>query len=70
MMTIVAGAVCILAGVARLGFVTELLSKPIRYGYIAAIASRRFGRSLWSVRRPIRCRLADIHAMTENVSVG
>jgi len=24
--------VCILAGVARLGFVTELLSKPIRYG--------------------------------------
>jgi hypothetical protein len=31
MMAIVAGAVCILAGVVRLGFVTELLSKPIRY---------------------------------------
>ena len=50
MMTIVAGAVCILAGVARLGFVTELLSKPIHYGYIAAIASRRSGRSLWPRR--------------------
>ena len=32
MMAVVAGAVCIAAGVLRLGFVTELLSKPIRYG--------------------------------------
>src|SRR5689334_3457051 len=31
MMAIVSGAVCILAGMARLGFITELLSKPIRY---------------------------------------
>ncbi|SDY44280.1 SulP family inorganic anion transporter [Pseudomonas sp. NFIX28] len=38
MMAIVAGAVCILAGLARLGFVTELLSKPIRYGYMNGIA--------------------------------
>ena len=30
MMAVVSGVVCILAGVARLGFVTELLSKPIR----------------------------------------
>src|SRR3954469_19939907 len=37
-MAIVAGAVCILAGIARLGFVTELLSKPIRYGYMNGIA--------------------------------
>ena len=37
-MAIVAGAVCIIAGVARLGFVTELLSKPIRYGYMNGIA--------------------------------
>jgi MFS superfamily sulfate permease-like transporter len=29
MMAIVSGTVCILAGVARLGFITELLSKPI-----------------------------------------
>ena len=38
MMAIVSGAVCILAGIARLGFVTELLSKPIRYGYMNGIA--------------------------------
>jgi len=37
-MAIVSGAVCILAGIARLGFVTELLSKPIRYGYMNGIA--------------------------------
>src|ERR1700744_3905188 len=37
MMAIVSGTVCILAGGARLGFVTELLSKPIRYGYINGI---------------------------------
>jgi high affinity sulfate transporter 1 len=38
MMAIVSGIVCILAGIARLGFVTELLSKPIRYGYMNGIA--------------------------------
>jgi high affinity sulfate transporter 1 len=37
-MAIVSGAVCVLAGIARLGFVTELLSKPIRYGYMNGIA--------------------------------
>src|SRR5574340_1623426 len=34
MMAIVSGVVCIAAGLARLGFITELLSKPIRYGYM------------------------------------
>jgi high affinity sulfate transporter 1 len=38
MMAIVSGAVLILAGIARLGFVTELLSKPIRHGYMNGIA--------------------------------
>ena len=37
-MAIVAGAVCIIAGIARLGFITDLLSKPIRYGYMNGIA--------------------------------
>jgi high affinity sulfate transporter 1 len=37
-MAIVAGVVCIGAGLARLGFITELLSKPIRYGYMNGIA--------------------------------
>jgi len=38
MLAVVSGTVCILAGVARLGFITELLSKPIRYGYMNGIA--------------------------------
>jgi len=38
MMAIVSGVVCILAGLFRLGFITELLSKPIRYGYMNGIA--------------------------------
>ena len=38
MMAIVSGIVFIVAGIARLGFVTELLSKPIRYGYMNGIA--------------------------------
>ena len=38
MMAIVSGVVCILAGIMRLGFITELLSKPIRYGYMNGIA--------------------------------
>jgi high affinity sulfate transporter 1 len=37
-MAIVCGLVLIGAGYARLGFVTELLSKPIRYGYMNGIA--------------------------------
>jgi len=37
-MAVVAGATCIIAGFARLGFITELLSKPIRYGYMNGIA--------------------------------
>ena len=38
MMALVSGAVLVVAGLARLGFVTELLSKPIRYGYMNGIA--------------------------------
>src|SRR5499427_6224087 len=37
-MALVAGVVCIAAGATKLGFVTELLSKPIRYGYMNGIA--------------------------------
>jgi len=38
MMAVVSGIVCIFVGLARLGFITELLSKPIRYGYMNGIA--------------------------------
>ncbi len=37
-MAIVSGLAGIAAGLARLGFITELLSKPIRYGYMNGIA--------------------------------
>lgn len=38
MMAVVAGLFCIVLGLMRLGFITELLSKPIRYGYMNGIA--------------------------------
>src|SRR4029453_6780872 len=37
-MAVVSGVVCIVAGLLRLGFVTELLSKPIRYGFMNGIS--------------------------------
>jgi len=38
LMAVVSGIVCIVGGALKLGFVTELLSKPIRYGYMNGIA--------------------------------
>src|SRR3954462_11607053 len=38
MMAVVSGLFCIIVGLLRLGFITELLSKPIRYGYMNGIA--------------------------------
>jgi high affinity sulfate transporter 1 len=38
MMAVFTGALCVAAGLAHLGFITELLSKPIRYGYMNGIA--------------------------------
>ena len=38
LMAIVSGVVCIVGGLLRMGFITELLSKPIRYGYMNGIA--------------------------------
>ncbi|HZD76112.1 MAG TPA: SulP family inorganic anion transporter, partial [Acidobacteriaceae bacterium] len=38
MMAVVSGILCVGAGLSRLGFITELLSKPIRYGYMNGIA--------------------------------
>src|SRR5882757_419363 len=73
MMAIVSGTVCILAGIAGLGFVTELLSKPIRYGYMNGIAltvlisqlPKLFGFSIPSVG-PLR----DLWAIGEAVLAG
>jgi high affinity sulfate transporter 1 len=38
LMAVVSGVVCVAAGLAKLGFITDLLSKPIRYGYMNGIA--------------------------------
>src|SRR5512136_2819229 len=38
MLAILTGGLCILAGLARFGFVTDLLSMPIRLGYMNGIA--------------------------------
>jgi high affinity sulfate transporter 1 len=37
-MALVSGSILVVGGIARLGFVTDLLSKPIRYGYMNGIA--------------------------------
>lgn len=37
-LAILTGVLCVLAGLFKLGFLTELLSKPIRYGYMNGIA--------------------------------
>jgi high affinity sulfate transporter 1 len=37
-LSIITGALCIAAGLFRLGFLTDLLSKPVRYGYVNGIA--------------------------------
>nr|WP_283938343.1 SulP family inorganic anion transporter [Sphingomonas brevis] len=72
-MAIVAGGVCIVAGLARLGFITELLSKPIRYGYMNGIAlavlisqlPKLFGFSIESTG-PLR----DLWAIGEAIVAG
>jgi high affinity sulfate transporter 1 len=38
LLAVTVGVMCLVGGLARLGFVTELLSKPVRVGYLAGIA--------------------------------
>lgn len=38
MLAVLSGVLCVVAGAARFGFITDLLSKPIRDGYINGIA--------------------------------
>ena len=37
-LALLVGVLCLVGGIARLGFVTDLLSKPVRIGYLAGIA--------------------------------
>ena len=72
-MAVVAGAFCIVAGIVKLGFITELLSKPIRYGYMNGIAlavlisqlPKLFGFSIES-SGPVR----DLWAIGQAVAAG
>jgi high affinity sulfate transporter 1 len=79
MMAIVSGVVCVAAGLSRLGFITELLSKPIRYGYMNGIAltvilsqiPKLFGFSV-TADGPLRQTLAIVERVWEggvNVTV-
>src|SRR5581483_3210187 len=73
MMAVVSGIVCIVVGLMRLGLLTELLSKPIRYGYMNGIAftvlinqlPKLFGFSIQSVG-PLR----DLKQVAEGVGAG
>jgi high affinity sulfate transporter 1 len=73
MMAIVSGVVCVAAGLARLGFITELLSKPIRYGYMNGIAltvllsqiPKLFGFSI-AAHGPLR----QAQAILERIAAG
>jgi high affinity sulfate transporter 1 len=38
LLALMVGVLCLVGGLARLGFVTDLLSKPVRIGYLAGIA--------------------------------
>ncbi|WP_124949034.1 SulP family inorganic anion transporter [Sulfuriferula thiophila] len=38
MLAVISGTLCLVAGFSRFGFVTELISKPVRYGYLNGIA--------------------------------
>jgi high affinity sulfate transporter 1 len=72
-MAVVSGVVCVAVGLSRLGFITELLSKPIRYGYMNGIAitiilsqfPKLLGFSV-SADGPLR----QIWAIGEKVSAG
>src|SRR6185437_2212578 len=38
MLALLVGTICVVAAVARLGFVADLISKPVRMGYLAGLA--------------------------------
>ncbi len=73
MMALVSGTISMAAGLARLGFVTELISKPIRYGYMNGIAitvlisqlPKLFGFSITG-NGPLQ----DLWAIGESILVG
>lgn len=73
LLAIMVGVLLALGGILRLGFVTELLSKPIRVGYLNAVAllviisqiPRLLGFSIDGVSP-----LADVTAIVEGIAAG
>ena len=72
MLAVLAGAVCIVAGITHFGFLTELISVPVRYGYLNGIALtvivgqlpallgiRASGEQAWQVLADVLRELAD-----------
>ena len=46
MLALMVGLICISAGVAHLGFISDLLSKPVRVGYLTGLAITIFSSQL------------------------
>ena len=72
MLAVLAGVVCIVAGITHFGFLTELISVPVRYGYLNGIALtvivgqlpallgiRASGEQAWQVLADVLRELAD-----------
>ena len=73
MMAIVSGLFCIVMGLLRLGFVTELLSKPIRYGYMNGIALAVLISQLpklFAISIDERGPLRDIASLVQAIAAG
>lgn len=67
MMAVVSGVVCIVMGLLRLGFVAELLSKPIRYGYMNGIA---FAVLVSQMPKLFAISVEDAGPLREMISLG
>lgn len=83
MLAILAGGLCVLGGLARFGFLTDLISKPVRMGYLAGIAltviatqlPKLFGfdgggNDLISALRSFASGIDEIHWLSLAVGVG
>ena len=73
MMAIVSGLFCIVMGLLRLGFITELLSKPIRYGYMNGIALAVLISQLpklFAISIDERGPLRDIASLVQAIAAG
>ncbi|KAE8757249.1 sulfate permease [Paraburkholderia madseniana] len=72
-LAIMSGIFCVLIGLFRLGFVTDLLSKPIQYGYLNGIALTLFAGQfsrLFGFAIPGGTFLDDVASVIHGVAAG